>query len=200
MKNLTKNLLLFAVALNLIFAYTTYSQRGVIEEMHQTNTELANHIQVINTKQLNENRIAREIQDRSRVSEAWAKHIAPMYVRAAAAQNDPRITPMVLVRIGDAESNYDPKALSYMGARGIQQIMPKYWARGQIPFVKSAKDLYDPEINIHASAYILAHYTRLGGDLKAGVRGYHGGEPAFLRPKPVTVQYQRDVLKGYHQA
>ena len=197
MKNLTRNLLLFAVALNIVFAYTTFSQRGIIEEMHQTNQELASHLLVINTKQLNENRIAREIQNRSRVSEAWAKYLAPMYIRAAAAQNDPKITAMVLVRIGDAESNYNPRALSYMGARGIQQIMPKYWARGQIPFVKSANDLYDPEINIRASAYILAYYIRHGGDLKTGVRGYHGGFKAFTNPRPVTVQYQRDVLRGY---
>ena len=194
-----KSIALFAIALNIIFAYTTYSQREVIDEMHKTNKELASHIQVINTKQLNENRIAREIQNRSRVSEAWAKYLAPMYIRAAKAHSKDGITidPLVLVRMGDAESNFKQYAISDMGARGIQQIMPKYWANGEISFVKSARDLYDPEINIQASAYILAHYIRRGGDLKAGVRGYHGGDKAFKRPKPVTIQYQRDVLKGY---
>jgi len=53
----------------------------------------------------------------------------------------------------EAESNFDPKAISRAGACGIMQIMPRTWReiRLYLPHLKA--DILDPDSNIEAGVW-----------------------------------------------
>lgn len=109
------------------------------------------------------------------------------------------IDPMLLAVVGRVESTYNASAVSDEGAIGVQQIMP-FWVKA-IPFLKSTEDLYDPDINIRASAYILAHYRELCGDSVESMAGcYHGGPRARTDPKPSTKQFKLAVSNLFYES
>lgn len=189
-----KSVALIALALNIVFGYTTYSQSGVIEDLTQTNQDQQTHIKAMNARVILVNRVARDIKARARIETHYAQSLARIYISAGEKYG---VDPKILVRIGAAESNYNPRAVSHMGARGVQQIMWKYWGGNNVPYVKTPRDLFDPERNIFYSAYIFAHFKRLcGGPIKA-VTCYNGGPRALKYPKAETIKYRAKVLKGY---
>jgi soluble lytic murein transglycosylase-like protein len=53
------------------------------------------------------------------------------------------------------ESNFDYKAVSVTGARGLMQIIPGIWCK----YLKiTPEDLFNPAINVYAGCWILNHY------------------------------------------
>lgn len=176
-----------------ILGVCIYTQTTAINDLFQSNLTLANHIKENNQARILEAKLTAEIQ-KSRIHPAIASYYAKIYVRAA---KEYKVDPLLLVRMGAVESRFRWNAVSYAGAIGLQQIMPKYWANGEISFIKRPGDLFDSEKNIYASAHILSYYIRTAGGIMEGIRSYHGGFRAIDRPRAVTIQYQRDVLKGY---
>ena len=60
------------------------------------------------------------------------------------------------------ESTFDPKAVSFVGAKGLMQIMP-----GTADHLGVARDrLYDPETNIAAAAKLIQELTRAFSDIR----------------------------------
>ena len=122
----------------------------------------------------------------------YSEFLAKIYVSAAKEFN---VDPYLLVAIGDPESKYTLHAVSSAGAMGVQQVMP-FWVK-EIPFLKSSRDLLNPELNIRASAYIVAHYKELcGAEAKYILKCYHGGPKALKNPKASTLAYVQDVLNA----
>ena len=97
-------------------------------------------------------------------------------VQAAAAGFD--VDPLLIWAVMREESRYDPEALSYVGARGLMQVMPptQAWIAEQLGEDISPGDAYTPEANIRMGAWFL-HFLAdyFEGDLELAIAAYNGG-------------------------
>ncbi|HSM36133.1 MAG TPA: transglycosylase SLT domain-containing protein [Longimicrobiales bacterium] len=92
---------------------------------------------------------------------------------------DRGIDPFVAAALMRQESLFDPRATSYVGARGLMQLMPATGAAiaeqaGVEPW--DAELLYHPEINVYLGTRLLAqHMEDYGGSLPAVFSAYNAG-------------------------
>lgn len=111
---------------------------------------------------------------------------------------DPRLT---LAQI-NAESTFNPKAVSYAGAVGLMQVMP-FWLKDKqfrlATGIHSLEQLKSPANNLRAGAYIQAHYQSKCGGTVNGLRCYHGGFNAVKNPRMSTLHYVDHIMRKYHQ-
>jgi soluble lytic murein transglycosylase-like protein len=119
------------------------------------------------------------------------------YIRQASALYQ---IPEPLVRaVIKVESDYDPRAVSYAGARGLMQLMPETAARMQV------KDINDPRENIFGGVrYLRVLANMFNGDLELSVAGYNAGENAVMQyggipPYAQTRDYVVKVTKFYRR-
>lgn len=104
--------------------------------------------------------------------------------------------PEQLVRaVIKVESDYDPRAVSYAGARGLMQLMPDT-ANGL-----GVKDINDPRENIFGGVRYLRVLANLfNGDLDLTVAAYNAGEGAVMQHRgiPPYAQTRDYVVKVTH--
>lgn len=134
---------------------------------------------------------------------------------AAVNNIDPAFVAAVIKR----ESDYDPHAVSSVGARGLMQIMPDTgeWLAGKVGIYDYHPDmLFDPEINIRMGCWYLGYLSRkFGGDPITIACAYHAGQgnvedhwlPKYSAngktltldeiPKDDTKYYARKVYEAY---
>ena len=127
----------------------------------------------------------------------------------------------LLAAIIKTESNFNPRAVSVKGARGLMQVMPETgrWVAGQKGIKNYTPDmLFDPDTNIKIGAYyisnlygenngniavVLASYNAGRGNVKKWIeQGIWNGERGNVDqiPFPETRQFVRKVLfyqQGY---
>ncbi len=129
---------------------------------------------------------------------------------AAAADNEPEITidehiKEVAARHGvradlvaaviEAESDYNPRAVSRRGARGLMQLMPKTAAR------LGVNDPFDPKANIEAGVkHLRAMMDRFDNNIPLALAAYNAGEVAVIKyrgipPYRETRAYVNRILK-----
>ncbi|HRG95524.1 MAG TPA: lytic transglycosylase domain-containing protein [Polyangiaceae bacterium] len=108
--------------------------------------------------------------------------------------------PEALVRaVIKVESDYDARAVSYAGARGLMQLMPQTAERLQV------RDINDPRENIFGGVRFLRILANaFNGDLALTVAGYNAGEEAVMRyqgipPYQQTRDYVVKVSKYYRR-
>jgi len=97
-------------------------------------------------------------------------------VKAAEAEFD--VDPLLIWAVMREESRYDPEALSYVGARGLMQVMPatQDWIAEQLGEDISPGDAYTPEANIRMGAWFLRFLIDyFEGDLELVIAAYNGG-------------------------
>lgn len=75
------------------------------------------------------------------------------------------------------ESNFDADAQSYLGAKGLMQIMPEtfdwlQWRKGES---LSYESLYDPETSIRYGCYFYGYLMEKFADESTAVAAYHAG-------------------------
>jgi soluble lytic murein transglycosylase-like protein len=98
-----------------------------------------------------------------------------------------------------AESNFNSKAVSRRGARGLMQLLPATAAR------LGVKDIFDPAQNIDAGTrYLHELMTRYQGDLVLTLAAYNAGPGAVqhygrVPPYNETISYVRAIRKTYAQ-
>jgi len=98
-----------------------------------------------------------------------------------------------------AESNFNSKAISRRGARGLMQLLPATAAR------LGVKDIFDPAQNIDAGTqYLHELMTRYQGDLVLTLAAYNAGPGAVqhygrVPPYNETISYVRAIRKTYAQ-
>ncbi len=103
----------------------------------------------------------------------------------------------LVAAVMSAESNFDPRAVSPKGARGLMQLMPET-AR-----MYSVNDVYDPAQNIEAGIkHLKMLLARYDGNLKLVLAAYNSGEKTVDRfqgipPYQETRDYVKRVLKRY---
>jgi hypothetical protein len=112
------------------------------------------------------------------------------HIRQAAALYQ---IPEQLVRaVIKVESDYDPRAVSVSGARGLMQLMPDTAERLQV------RDIDDPRENIFGGVrYLRILANTFNGDLELTVAGYNAGENAVVQYGgiPPYAQTQNYVVK-----
>ena len=103
--------------------------------------------------------------------------------------------PASLVRaVCRAESGYDPRAVSRVGAQGLMQLMPSTAAG------LGVTDPFDPAQSLRGGArYLRAQLDRFGGDVAKAVAAYNAGPGAVERyggvpPYAETQRYVSRVL------
>jgi len=85
--------------------------------------------------------------------------------------------PEQLVRaVIKVESDYDPRAISSAGARGLMQLMPETAER------LGVRDIHDPRENIFGGVrYLRVLANMFNGDLDLTVAAYNAGENAVIK-------------------
>jgi soluble lytic murein transglycosylase-like protein len=108
--------------------------------------------------------------------------------------------PEELVRaVIKVESDYDPRAISRVGAQGLMQLMPETAQRMQV------RDSMDPRENIMGGVrYLRVLANMFNGDLQLTVAGYNAGENAVVKhggipPYDETEDYVVKVLTYYRR-
>jgi soluble lytic murein transglycosylase-like protein len=119
------------------------------------------------------------------------------HIRQAAALYQ---IPEQLVRaIIKVESDYDPRAISYAGARGLMQLMPDTAER------LGVRDIHDPRDNIFGGVrYLRLLANMFNGDLDFTIAAYNAGENAVIShggipPFTQTRDYVVRVTKYYRR-
>ncbi|AUX21685.1 lytic transglycosylase [Sorangium cellulosum] len=104
--------------------------------------------------------------DRFSRYDAWIRQAATLYQ-----------IPEELVRaVIKCESDYDPRAVSPVGAQGLMQLMPETALRMQV------RDPFDARENIFGGTRYLRVLANLfNGDLDLTIAGYNAGEGAVMR-------------------
>ncbi len=109
--------------------------------------------------------------------------------------------PVALVRaIIKVESDYDPRVVSSVGAKGLMQLMPAVEGDMRVG------NVFEPRDNIMGGSRLLRVLAnRFDGDLVLTVAAYHAGAGAVEKygrqvpPYPHTRQYVRMVLDRYYE-
>lgn len=119
------------------------------------------------------------------------------HIRAAATLYQ---IPEALIRaVIKVESDYDPRAVSYAGARGLMQLMPETAER------LGVRDIHDPRENIFGGVRFLRILANMfNGDLDLTVAAYNAGENAVMThggipPYQQTRDYVVKVTKFYRR-
>jgi len=97
------------------------------------------------------------------------------------------------------ESDYDPRAVSRVGAQGLMQLMPETAQRMQV------RDILDPRENILGGVrYLRVLANMFNGNLQLTLAGYNAGENAVVKhggipPFDETEDYVVKVLAYYRR-
>lgn len=105
------------------------------------------------------------------------------------------LSPLLVAAIIEAESEFNPRAVSRRGARGLMQLMPRTASSLRV------EDTFDPYENIEGGVRHLRRLMdRFNGDLPLVLAAYNAGEQAVLvyggiPPFPETRRYVARVLR-----
>jgi soluble lytic murein transglycosylase-like protein len=97
------------------------------------------------------------------------------------------------------ESDYDPRAVSVSGARGLMQLMPETAVLMQV------RDIEDPRENIFGGVRLLRVLANeFNGDLELTIAAYNAGDTAVIRfggipPFSETRDYVVNVTRFYRR-
>lgn len=109
------------------------------------------------------------------------------------------VEPSLIKAIIKAESDFDHRAVSEKGARGLMQLMPGTAAQMDV------RDSFDPEENIlGGTRYLSGLLERFAPDLEKAVAAYNCGPERVeshngVPPIPETADFVRKVLGYYRQ-
>jgi soluble lytic murein transglycosylase-like protein len=101
------------------------------------------------------------------------------------------LDPNVIAAVINAQSNFEPKAVSPAGAQGLMQLMPATASE------LGVTNAFDPEQNIMgASRYLKSLVDRYDGDITLALRAYTWGIGNVDRnPNPPPVEVELFVAK-----
>lgn len=115
------------------------------------------------------------------------------HIREVAARYG--ISPRLIVAVIEVESQFNSRAVSRRGARGLMQLMPSTAA------TLGVRDLFDPRENIEAGVrHLRGLMIRFDANLPLVLAAYNAGEQAVIAYRGVppyreTREYVRQVLR-----
>jgi hypothetical protein len=131
------------------------------------------------------------VLQRRGVSDTTAKKVAWPLVQHSYRQG---LDPAFVLSVVLIESGGKPKATSFVGARGLMQVMPLWSGHWR----QCGRDLYDIEANLCNGTSILAWYlSRNPGDENKALLGYNGCVRGTNTPNCFT--YPQKVAQLKHQ-
>src|SRR5438046_8449239 len=144
---------------------------------------------------------AREIErqapdDEDAIEEPRSEFLAvaiEAHIREVAVRH--HIAPILVAAIVEAESEFNPRAVSRRGAQGLMQLMPGTASSLQV------SDSFDPYENIEGGVrHLRSLIDRYRGDLPLVLAAYNAGEQAVLvyrgvPPFPETRRYVSRILR-----
>ena len=107
------------------------------------------------------------------------------------------VAPPLIRAIIKTESDFNHRAVSHRGAKGLMQLMPKTADAMEV------KDAYDPEENIFGGTRYFSQLLTRFKDVKMALAAYNAGPEAVERygdvpPIPETRAFVDKVLRYYH--
>lgn len=166
-----------------IYSYT--DEQGVI---HITNIPTQANVPYVLV--MKERRVAFKIARQISVYDGLIERISKKYNMDAT----------LVKAIIKAESNFNNKAVSPVGAKGLMQLMPSTAASLEVT------DSFHPEKNIEGGVRYLRYLFRLfDGDLPLVLAAYNAGENTVMRynnmipPYPETRNYVKRVIHYWKQ-
>ena len=138
-------------------------------------------------------------------SNSTARQPAPLTDRQIIANNVQKaaekfnLPPELISAVIRAESNFQVRAVSSAGARGLMQLMPATAKE------LGVKDSFDIEQNIDGGArYLRKMLDRFGGNVRKALAAYNAGPGTVIKyngrvPYPETRQYVKRVLRFSRQ-
>ncbi|MCD4715630.1 MAG: lytic transglycosylase domain-containing protein [Desulfobacterales bacterium] len=118
----------------------------------------------------------------------------PIILKAA---NRFQVDPALVKAIIMAESGYDPRAISKVGAKGLMQLMPATAEE------LGVEDIFNPKHNINAGVgYFKKLLNRFDGDIKLALAAYNAGTGKVrqyqgIPPFKATRYYIKKVFEYY---
>ncbi|MDI9570616.1 MAG: lytic transglycosylase domain-containing protein [Pseudomonadota bacterium] len=109
------------------------------------------------------------------------------------------VDPALIKAVIKAESNFNHRAVSPKGARGLMQLMPSTAHALQVP------DSFHPESNVEGGVKYLRYLMELfRNDLSLALAAYNAGENAVIKHRGIppyreTQNYVQRVLSHYRQ-
>jgi len=106
-----------------------------------------------------------------------------------------RLDPNLVLAVVEAESGFNPRAMSPKKAQGLMQLIPETAERFGV------RDVWDPEQNLRGGmAYLRWLLDRFEGDVKLALAGYNAGEKAVERhggvpPYQETQAYVKRIMR-----
>jgi hypothetical protein len=127
----------------------------------------------------------------SQVSDPLERMEILKYVHSEASRV--KLKPELVLAVIHVESNFDPYAISWVGARGLMQIMP-FWLK-EIGHPKD--NLFDIKTNLRFGCTILSYYLKIEkGNLFRALGRYNGSLGKARYPNKV---FQAMEKKWYEQ-
>jgi soluble lytic murein transglycosylase len=102
----------------------------------------------------------------------------PYSATVQAAAEEFGVDPLLIWAVVRQESRYDPEAISYVGARGLMQVMPatQTWIGEQLGDDIPPGDAFTPQANVRMGAWFLRFLSDyFEGDLDLVIAAYNGG-------------------------
>ncbi len=113
-----------------------------------------------------------------------------------------RLDPLLVLAIIKVESQFNPRAISSVGAIGLMQVMPIVVreVKGQIN-LSGRPDLYDPAKNVHIGMHYFKYLVERFGDIKKALIAYNLGPTALDKRLSgngfIPQGYYQKVMKFY---
>ncbi len=111
-------------------------------------------------------------------------------IESAAERHD--VPAALVAAVMHAESNFNPRAVSPMGAMGLMQI------NGQTQRYLRVRNIFDPSENVHAGArYLKELLSQFGGNMRLALAAYNAGPGAVRKygGVPPYAETRRYVVK-----
>lgn len=164
---------------------------------------------ILTTQPRKDLKLIEVIRDRKPVAKSPAK---PQYSRPAAVpgvpvSNDPsrfdayiaeasriyNIPEAFIKAVIKIESNFNPRAVSRVGAMGLMQLMPATAEHMNV------KDPFDPKQNIMGGTKYLRRLSdRYDGDINLVLSGYHAGPGNVEKSGGIPFEKTRDYVKNVY--
>ena len=159
-----------------------------------------------------------EMQNKPPKTDFRWRLVYPMHYYNEAVEFSLNNNPILLLAIIKEESHFNPKATSFVGARGLMQLMPQTANEVKNGYRIKTNDpdyLYNPRLNIQLGSLYYSKLKRINnGDDVHAILSYNGGagsvkswinklnyndKDEFLEqiPYPETQNYLKKVLKAY---
>jgi len=140
------------------------------------------------------------------MTEAKNKRVCGYLPEIVKSSKKRKIEPELLISLIFVESSFDRRAVSYAGACGLTQVMPKYTGGPALRKKLTCKQLKNPRISIRSGAKILSWWIKHHkGNISQALCGYNAGfrcsyrknkkGKIVKRPNKYGMRYAKKVLK-----